>query len=156
MKPRIKAGAPQSVAAAEAAEALKERMEGNGISHGESPTTPPTPTPEGAPTRKERRRKAAEQPKPKDIPPQGRLGRKAQQELPGMPKLDGVGRAARKFLDALDSLEAAKSNRQTAMTNVINALKAAKRREINCDGFTITYIHKEAVDQIKVKKPSMK
>lgn len=159
-KPRVKAGkgpAPQSVAAAEAAEDLKNRMEGNGIAQGQTAVAPPPDKPEGAPTRAERRKKAAEKPKPSDIPKQGRLGRKAQeQELPGMPALDGVGKAARKFLDARDAVETAKDNQQEAMSNVINALKRAKRKTINCDGYTIEYVHKEAVDRLKVKKPSTK
>lgn len=155
MKPRIKAGAPQSIAAAGAAEKIKDSIESNSIGQGENGTTS-TSTPAGAPTRAERRRKANEKPKPKDIPKQGRLGRKGQEDLPGMPKPDAVGRAARAYVQANDDLETAKDAVVSTARAAIVALKKAGRREITVDGCTIKYIHKEAVDRLTIKRPKNK
>lgn len=159
MKPKVKAGpAPQSVAAAEAAEAreLKDKMEGNGVAQGEKPATPPPETPAGAPTRKERRRKASEKPKPSDIPKQGRTGRKSppQPDLPGVEvKLDGVGKAARRFLEALDAVEKASTEKGESSAALISALKRSKRTSIQVEGYKFEYHHVGPKDTIKVVKP---
>lgn len=153
MRPRVKSGTsvPQSIAAAGAiaveSTAIVDAVQANTISQGERPITF-TET-NGAPTRKERRKKAKEV----DAEKAASRAKPKTDELPGMPAPDGVGLAAQKFQTSLEKLESAQLEKGDCMTALYKALVKAKRTSITVNGYTFERHHQGPRDTIKVKKP---
>ena len=129
-------GAPASAAAAGAAAEIKDSLERNQISQGEKPTLPKGPA---------KPKDVLEGPKPKSKRPQ-------QQELNGMPTLDGVGKAARRMKDAIIALQDATDEKGEAEDALLKALKKARRTAIQCDGFKFQFNHIGPKDKITVQK----
>jgi hypothetical protein len=67
-------------------------------------------------------------------------------------KLDGVGKAARKYKDAIDTYDAASESKGVAMENLIDALKRAKKTSIQCEGWKFDVAHTGPKDTIRVHK----
>lgn len=158
MKPRVKAGippvgAPQSAAAAEIAETIQQ----NSIANGQTPTAPPEKKPEGAPTRKERRKKIKEieaaKVKARSGPKQPRTGKAKQPELAGMPEPSGSGKIAREYLEILEAIEQKITAKGDKMQALVNSMKKAKRTSVQVDGYTFNLKHRGPEDRITVNKP---
>ena len=135
---RRRKGAPESAAVAGAAADIKDAIERNQIGQGEKPTIA-----EKGPA------------KPKDVleGPKPKPKRPEQPELNGMPKLDGVGKAARRMKDALLALQDATDEKGQAEDALLKALKKTRRTSIQCDGFKFQFSHIGPKDKITVQKP---
>lgn len=70
-----------------------------------------------------------------------------------VPKMDGVGKAAKRFAESLTSLDEARDERGEAEQNLINSLKKAKRTSFQTLGFKFFLNHSGPKDSIKVQKP---
>ncbi len=74
-------------------------------------------------------------------------------ELPGMPKPDGVGLAAQNFrttIEKIDTLIEEKGENEMAL---FKALKKARRASIQIDGYKFDIQHTGPKDKIKITKP---
>jgi len=76
--------------------------------------------------------------------------------LSGMPKLDKVGKAAKKYLAAREGVDTAKADYTSAAMSLVNELRKSKRQQIKVEGVTITLKHVVAQDLLKVTKPKEK
>ena len=75
------------------------------------------------------------------------------EELPNMPKPDGVGTAAQRFRTAIEKVDAAVEEKGEAMAALFRALVKAKRASIQIDGYKFEWVHVGPKDTIKVQKP---
>ena len=75
-------------------------------------------------------------------------------ELKGMEDtIDGVGKAARKYLEAIEAHEGTGKHRGETEANLIRALRKAKRTSIQIEGWKFNHNHTGPKDSIKVQKP---
>lgn len=97
---------------------------------------------------------------PDDTPAAGSISTKkkarkqtSNPELPGMPALDGLGKAARRYVEAIQSVEAAVTEKGDAKDALIRAMKKRSKTTMQVDGYTFLRDRKGPVDNIKVHKP---
>lgn len=82
--------------------------------------------------------------------------RLAQKELGNAPSRDEVGKAAKEYKDSIDAVDQAKHNRLMKMEDLAGVMKKHKRLEVSVEGVTFFLKHKDAIDEIKVKRPKRK
>jgi hypothetical protein len=75
------------------------------------------------------------------------------QDLPNMPKPDGVGIAAQNFRTAIEKLEAAQEGKGEAADDLFKAMVKAKSYVIQINGYKFERVHTGPKDSIKVVKP---
>jgi hypothetical protein len=90
----------------------------------------------------------------KEQPATNPNGKPVQQEIKSViPKLDAVGRAAKKMTEAIKNVAEWTEAKGNAEGGLIKAMKKARRTSINCEGFSLFLDHKGPVDKIKIQKP---
>lgn len=75
-----------------------------------------------------------------------------QNEFPGMPEMEEIGKQARKYLDILGNMKTLKDRLDTERVELIKLFKKENKLSITVDGISLSYTHLEK-DQIKVKQP---
>lgn len=88
--------------------------------------------------------------------PEKAVGKKRPEQLESpalVPAMDGVGKAAKRLVEAIRNVEDAIDERGEAETGLLMALRKAKRQAIQVLGYKLQIDHKAAVDKIKVQKP---
>jgi len=88
----------------------------------------------------------------------GKTGKKTpkQNELGIKVKMDAVGKAAQKYMNARTIVAEAKADLETAASELIKKMKAKKRNTINVEGIIITRkrVQQDALSIKKVKQPN--
>lgn len=81
------------------------------------------------------------------------MGNGKQTEMGGeINKRDAVGKAAVAYLDAQAKVALAKEALEAAGGELIDEMKKGKRTEVKLDGKTISLLHVESQDWIRVRK----
>lgn len=129
------------------AERLKESMQANQLpatateqaigGRLANPTPKPNPADNGKPKRRKNKKPEA--------------GKSP--ELPGMPALDPVAKAARRYLKAVDAVTKATENKGECASELLKVMIAAKKESILIEGHRIHWKHVDAKDSLTVEKP---
>ncbi len=74
-----------------------------------------------------------------------------QAELPGLPEMNDLGKAATDYLNKRDALQRAKDECDSAKKLLAIEFQSAGKRSLRVSGYTLNYMHKDS-DTIQVKK----